>query len=185
MLEKEVKILLSIQEYERLFSIFDFEEPFIQTNYYYENSKSAIKNVTIRIREKNDKYKLQVKIPKNIEGSIHIKEEYEEDIDKVYETIDKEILKQATEIDFEDDLLLIGKLVTKRLVCNKYDDVVIALDANKYLDVKDYELEIEYCNEYPQYIMDILKEHDIKINDLVLGKNNRFNKRLRTIQKHG
>jgi len=185
MLEKEVKILLSIQEYERLFSIFDFEEPFIQTNYYYENSKSAINNVTIRIREKNDKYKLQVKIPKNIEGSIHIKEEYEEDIDKVYETIDKEILKQATEIDFEDDLLLIGKLVTKRLVCNKYDDVVIALDANKYLDVKDYELEIEYCNEYPQYIMDILKEHDIKINDLVLGKNNRFNKRLRTIQKHG
>lgn len=185
MLEKEVKILLSIQEYERLFSIFDFEEPFIQTNYYYENSKSAINNITIRIREKNDKYKLQVKIPKNIEGSIHIKEEYEEDIDKVYETIDKEILKQATEIDFEDDLLLIGKLVTKRLVCNKYDDVVIALDANKYLDVKDYELEIEYCNEYPQYIMDILKEHDIKINDLVLGKNNRFNKRLRTIQKHG
>ena len=185
MLEKEVKILLSIQEYERLFSIFDFEEPFIQTNYYYEDSKSAINNVTIRIREKNDKYKLQVKIPKNIEGSIHIKEEYEEDIDKVYETIDKEILKQATEIDFEDDLLLIGKLVTKRLVCNKYDDVVIALDANKYLDVKDYELEIEYCNEYPQYIMDILKEHDIKINDLVLGKNNRFNKRLRTIQKHG
>lgn len=80
---------------------------------------------------------------------------------------------------------MIGKLVTKRLVCNKYDDVVIALDANKYLDVKDYELEIEYCNEYPQYIMDILKEHDIKINDLVLGKNNRFNKRLRTIQKHG
>ena len=62
---------------------------------------------------------------------------------------------------------------------------MIALDANKYLDVKDYELEIEYCNEYPQYIMDILKEHDIKINDLVLGKNNRFNKRLRTIQKHG
>ena len=50
MLEKEVKILLSIQEYERLFSIFDFEEPFIQTNYYYENSKSAINNVTIRIR---------------------------------------------------------------------------------------------------------------------------------------
>lgn len=52
MLEKEIKILLSIQEYEELLNIFDFEEPFIQTNYYYGSSKGAIDDVTIRIRQK-------------------------------------------------------------------------------------------------------------------------------------
>lgn len=86
--------------------------------------------------------------------------------------------------NFEDDLLLIGKLVTKRAICNKYDDVEIALDANEYLDVKDYELEIEYCNECPQYIMDILNDHNIKISDRVLGKNKRFNKRLKMIKEN-
>ena len=60
----------------------------------------------------------------------------------------------------------------------KYKGVEIALDKNEYLDVTDYELEIEYENEYPQYILDMLKEYNIKIHSNTSGKNKRFRKRL-------
>ncbi|MBS5620732.1 CYTH domain-containing protein [Eubacterium sp.] len=178
MLEKEIKILLSVKEYNELFNIFEFEKPFIQTNYYYGNREDVIDDVTIRIRQKNDILRLQVKIPQYINGSIHIKEEYEEEIDAVYDVIDKKILKKVTERNFENDLPLIGKLVTKRAICKKYKGVEIALDKNEYLDVTDYELEIEYENEYPQYILDMLKEYNIKIHSNTSGKNKRFRKRL-------
>ena len=133
MLEKEIKILLSVKEYNELFNIFEFEKPFIQTNYYYGNREDVI---------------------------------------------DKKILKKVTERNFENDLPLIGKLVTKRAICKKYKGVEIALDKNEYLDVTDYELEIEYENEYPQYILDMLKEYNIKIHSNTSGKNKRFRKRL-------
>lgn len=183
MLEKEIKILLSNKEYEKLFDIFDFERPFTQTNYYYENSKSAIDKITVRIRQKKDALKLQVKIPKAIDGSLHIKKEYEKEVDEVSDVIDKETLKQLTGIDYEENLYLIGKLVTKRAICNKYNGVEIALDENEYFDQKDYEIEIEYSDGYPQRIVDIIQKQNIKINREISGKNERFRKRLECLKK--
>lgn len=166
-----------------MFDIFDFERPFTQTNYYYENSKSAIDKITVRIRQKKDALKLQVKIPKAIDGSLHIKKEYEKEVDEVSDVIDKETLKQLTGIDYEENLYLIGKLVTKRAICNKYNGVEIALDENEFFDQKDYEIEIEYSDGYPQRIVDIIQKQNIKINREISGENERFRKRLECLKK--
>lgn len=62
--EKEIKILLSKEEYNRVAALFRWDKEFTQTNYYYGNNETVDSdNTTIRVREKEGKFFLQVKIP--------------------------------------------------------------------------------------------------------------------------
>lgn len=45
---------------------------------------------TIRIREKNEKYKQQVKVPQFVDNCIHVKEEYDQIIDEIPNYLAKE-----------------------------------------------------------------------------------------------
>lgn len=51
MIEKEIKILLSQNQYKKILDTFNFEEEFIQTNNYYLCEGTSF-DATIRIREK-------------------------------------------------------------------------------------------------------------------------------------
>lgn len=180
MIEKEVKVLLGEDEFKRVLDYFDWEFPFEQINYYYGVDKAIEDDITIRIREKNG-YKLQVKVPKQIEGSLHIKEEYEESVDNVYSVIEKSRLEKLTGYKFDTDKKLLGKLVTVRRLSKTYPNVEIALDENYYLGYKDYEIEIEYLGDYPSKVVQTLKKLNINVEVKAIGKNRRFNEKLREL----
>ena len=181
LIEKEIKIILTNEQYEYLMNTFDWEPVFEQINHYYGSNIYSDSNITIRIRENNG-YKLQVKIPKSIEGSLHIKEEYEIKVDGICSKINRKTLQNLTGYSFDEDKELLGELITKRRICNAYKDIQIALDENDYLEIKDYEIEIEYINEYPKVIIEKLKALDIDISKEVKGKHSRFIERLKLIK---
>ena len=180
MLEKEIKVLIDYNMYNDLIKKFDFEEPYTQTNYYYSNGV-VDSNMTIRVREIDGEMKLQVKNPKYISGSLHIKEEHECQITNIPDSISKSAINELIGLEIPEDLNCIGKLITERRICNKFDSVEIAIDINKYLDITDYELEIEYRNEYPNDLIDTIKKMGICLSEDVKGKNTRFNHRLKEV----
>lgn len=176
MIEKEIKVLLSEKQYNKLKDCFEWEDGFTQINYYYESNDG----ITIRIREQ-DNLKLQVKIPRQIKSSLHIKDEYEMQIDKIYEIISSELLKKITNYEFGYDRKIIGKLKTERKICRKYRNVEICLDKNDYLDMVDYEIEVEYTNDYPVEVIEKIKKLGINCEEYSRGKNKRFLQRLENI----
>ena len=172
-LEKEIKILLDEKQYLEVMNYFDFEE---RVKRLSRDGLVAIvsNNITIRIREKLGKLKLQFKVPQKIEGSLHVKEEYEQNVDEVSDYISKDEIYGTCGFFCKDDAKLLGNLKTIRRICNKYQYVEIALDKNSYFDVVDYEIEIEYIGEFPQHILDELEKINIYSGKEVSGKNKRF-----------
>lgn len=181
--EKEIKLLLTKVEYERIRSLFAFETPYVQTNYYYGH-ENLDPRITIRIRKKND-LKLQIKIPVRINGTLHIKEEYEGTVDEIYDILPFEKVRNIYDVGVDSDLYLLGSLCTNRRICTLFPNVEIALDQNRYLGKIDYELEIEYKGDYPIQVTDILEKEKIFLKGNTKGKKTRFMEELRKGEESG
>ena len=88
--------------------------------------------LTVRVRQNGDNYKLQIKKPVVYDEALHIKEEYERDIKDLPDKILGEQLKDILGMDFPDFYML-GKLETQRKVFYPNRDVEISLDMSTYL----------------------------------------------------
>lgn len=174
--EKEIKILLNEEEYNKILNFFVWNKEYTQNNYYYGNLKetSAKSANTIRIREKKGKIFLQVKIRKVERGSLHIQEEYERELEDIPSVVSKLELKELTEYDFPSDVYLLGVLSTTRRECCLFPDIIICLDKNNYFEMEDYEVEIEFTQYYPSQVIGVLKEIGIITNRKARGKYTRF-----------
>lgn len=180
MIEKEIKILLTKAQYQQVEKLFYWDKDYLQTNHYYNDPDNLKENQgnTIRVREKAGEFRLQVKAFISKEGNLHIMREYEKKVDKLHEVITSTDLEDLTGMKFSN-LHCIGSLATQRKECNTYEGVTICLDKNTYLDIEDYELELEYTGDYPEYLLVKLKENGIYTGaeEDVDGKNIRFTKR--------
>ena len=175
MIEKELKVILSEEQYETIKAIFHWDTDVCQTNYYYRDTEDLSENngITIRIREKQGRYLLQVKVPVSEQGSLHIKKEFEKEVKGIADTISGSDLTELTELTFSD-AHFVGELVTQRRTCNAYEGIEICLDRSCYFGQTDYELEIEYTQEYPREVVQILTEAGIHFEHAVVGKYSRF-----------
>lgn len=179
--EKEIKILLSKEEYNRVAALFRWDKEFTQTNYYYGNNETVDSdNTTIRVREKEGKFFLQVKIPEQKKGSLHIKKEYEEQVSNIPGYISRLELERLTGQIFNKDVILLGKLITIRRESQLSNDILICLDKNGYLNNTDYEIEMEFNKEYPHEIINMLEKLGIKTNKEIMGKFSRFIKKYKS-----
>lgn len=170
MLERELKALLDVNQYELLLDLFEWNDKNTQINYYY--AKKDIKNeITIRIRAKNNKYVLQIKVA--IPNSYTDKIEFEKEVTHVLPSIDSNTIKSISNIVYKD-VYLIGALVTQRNTLFWSKGVTVYLDRNEYLGMVDYELEIEYENHLPIDLRELLAEKNIVFNEKPLGKYSRF-----------
>lgn len=181
MIEKEMKILLDEQQYEELYGKFVWEEKRIQVNHYYvDDELMKSKDITIRVREYNDNYLLQIKIPLKEEGSTHIKKEIEVILDSVPDVINGEYLTNLCGIEFQD-VKKVGCLITERNICNWNAENEISLDKNCYLGYEDFEIEIEYLNTIDIKLFEILNECQINTDGSVKGKCRRFFERYKIV----
>lgn len=183
MLEKEIKILLSKEQYDQVEGLFSWDKDYLQSNYYFIDLEKFKKSRgfgamcnTVRIREKGNEFRLQVKAFVSKQGNLHIMREFEKKVDKVNEVVYSAELEDLTGMKF-NDLDSIGKLVTHRKECNEYKGITICLDKNNYLGLEDYELELEYNGDYPDFLVDKLEESGIYTGgEEVDGKYIRFTK---------
>ena len=171
-IEKEIKIALSNEQYKEVERLFVWSETVEQTNYYYIASGNT-GMTSIRVREIDSRFYLQVKAPVSEEGALHIKKEFEKILDSVPEVISSEELSELTGGKLPDARLA-GSLHTCRRLCRDFVGVEICLDKSDYLGRTDYELELEYTGEYPSALIDKLEHNGVRADGVVAGKYARF-----------
>lgn len=163
MIETEKKIILTYEEYLAvIMKMCKYAEPVIQTNYYFdtENLTMNRKGITCRIRFKNGKYTAEIKS--------HEKESRYRSIENILFRSDKFDETYFNKIG----LYLQGSLVTERIPLYKDEFCEMVIDRNIYLGITDYELEIEYkenyerCAERILYVIAKLLFDDGKISSI-------------------
>ena len=179
MIEKEIerKYILSEDKYKSIIDLLSSEYKFdkvTQINYYYDTIDFQLfkNDETLRVRQKNDKLKLEYKYGKKIKDSIRTCLEFSKDIG----ALPKKIHNSKS----EDEYFNIGILVTER-IDYKILDYIISLDKNYYLGYIDYEIEIESQNDFS--LPDILCSINIVFSKNPKGKYTRFIKRLISSEK--
>lgn len=181
MLEKEIKLMLTEEEYHRLATEFDFSSEVCQVNHYFTCPECAKKRISVRVREVGGKALLQVKLPAGGgSGALMVREERERELSEVPDRLPAEVLDEICGIRAE--AVRIGSLATLRKLCYEYEGVELALDKNEYLGITDYEAEAEYTGEYPAAVIDRIAALGIDTEKEAFGKYSRFCKRLEALR---
>lgn len=174
MVEKEYKTLLSFEQFERIKALFHWDVDSTQTNYYYDTTDRYCfqKNITVRIRRKNEKYFLQVKIPISKKNGLNIKQEFQKELFELKEYISSYELFSLTSMKFPK-LYRVGYLTTHRLeyYC---EGTIVCLDINTYNNITDYELEVEFVDYADTSVMNIICDLGVSFDANSIGKFSRF-----------
>lgn len=173
MIENEFKIMLTKEQYEKLLSEYDFSTV-TQTNHYYDTDRLEMseRHITVRVRELDGKFFLQMKLPTGRELS---RVELSRELDGLPERLSGELLKTLANEDFPA-LKRLGSLTTTRSI-RKFDGGEIDLDRSEYFGKVDHEVEIEFTDEQAasEVLNEITKTLGIKPDSNVCtGKIRRF-----------
>lgn len=146
--EIEYKFLVSEEEFNQFLVHFDTQGNNavrkIQINYYYDADDNMLnkKDVTVRVRQEQDKLKCQIKKHTNTSMALFFSDEYCGCLERLPKVLRVE--------GIHEELLLKGSLVTERReikfgVCGK-----LCFDISMYLGTIDYEIEVEYTERDKQ-----------------------------------
>lgn len=167
--EHELKMMLTKDEHHFLLHFFDklMVESGLQTNYYYDTRDEVMRkrNVTVRVRQKNNKLIGTVK--RHLDRDNCSTEEHFR-----VDTLPRVIMWDGV------PLWLKGSLQTERKVFKVCDGIILMLDLNRYLGAFDYELEIEYSESLRKQAEGILMLIGSMVGKLVsnevISKSERF-----------
>lgn len=173
MIENEFKIMLDLEQYEKLLALYEWDETVVQTNYYYDSADLALSklHITCRVREINGRFFLQTKFPA---ANKYSRVELEKPLDALPETIDE--LPRPQGLSALPTVKRLGKLVTKRSV-KRFNGGEIDLDRSGYFGKTDYEVEIEFTDEQNarKILAELAEKLDIKpSSEVCTGKVRRF-----------
>lgn len=172
-LEIETKALISEKEYNHILSSCD-NKSYIQANYYIDDKNFSLsKQYGLRIRFKNNKYELTLKISAE-EGKLEINQNITENDFLNYKNNHifpiGEVKNKLSELNIEiNSLFIFGEIITTRTDIN-YNGSLISVDKSTYSNVTDYEVECESTSliKANNDLKSFLKEKDVdfKINHL-------------------
>ena len=145
MIENEFKLMLTKEQYERIFREFSWDEEILQTNHYFDTENLSLSEwrITVRVREIEGEFFLQMKLPTDREFA---RVELEQKLDGLPENIWGPALSAFSGVDGLPSVKRLGRLFTKRLV-KRFSGAEIDLDMSEYFDKRDYEAEIEFTDE--------------------------------------
>ena len=143
--ETEYKFLVNREQFDKYFAFFIKKygkaTTRLQINYYYDTEENTLnkKNVTVRVRQKDNGLKLQIKRHINKYEALFSSDEYFGDLASLPKTIKLNEIKEH--------LILKGSLVTERRTINFGGGGELCFDYNVYLGESDYEIEVEYSEQ--------------------------------------
>lgn len=85
-IEREIKISLTKEQYNTAEKLFQWSKIIEQTNFYYIPQRDS-GMTSIRVRQIGDKYFLQLKAPISENGALHVKKEFERELDSLPEKL--------------------------------------------------------------------------------------------------
>lgn len=173
-IENEFKIMLTKEQYEKIVGAFSWDKTILQTNNYYdtEDLRLSHRRITVRVREVDEDFLLQLKLPT---GKVFSRVELTKKLIRLPELIHGELLSEMTGEPMPD-VKRMGKLFTKRLV-KRFKGGEIDLDMSEYFDIRDFEAEVEFTDENAgREILEKLRELIGDTSDSVVckGKITRF-----------
>lgn len=142
--ERELKIMLTQDQFESLLNSYDFPITIRQTNTYYDTVDHRVKkmNGALRLRKIEDRTIFTLK--KRIDPITLIELEKDVDTDDLRSIEDPEILDWLKQYGISKERVApIVQFSTIRHILNT-KDAQICLDENKFEHSMDYELEYEY-----------------------------------------
>ncbi len=146
MIENEFKVMLSEEQYIKIYSMYGWDKEYTQKNYYFDTEDFSLSNshITCRVRLLEGVYYLQMKLPN---GADYSRTELEQKLgDALPYKLSSAELCRLTGWDDLPDVRLIGELATMRSV-KIFKGAEIDLDKSRYFGKMDYELEIEFTDE--------------------------------------
>jgi uncharacterized protein YjbK len=150
MLEKEYKAIIGKEKFSRLQSFFRDQgikgSKILQANYYYDSPSFELfsRHATLRVRQIDADLQVEYKCKVLVSSGINHSEEMSKKIEAVPQQIDLSIL----DIDrVNGKYQMLGCLTTLRENFD-FNGCLISLDKSIYLGTVDYELEIEYENNF-------------------------------------
>lgn len=176
MIEKEYKVLISEEQYQKIYEWGREWNVNSQINFYYYdlNRKAVDEGLTIRVRSMAKGLFFQIKQTISKIGALSETNEYQKSIVTVPYIITKEQICAVSGIVFED-VYLDGWLYTERRCCRRFEGIEIALDKNIYCDTEDLELEIEFIDERNvPYILSEIKKFGVDFSYSTAGKFTRY-----------
>ncbi len=147
--ERELKIILTQDQFEKILHSYDFEEPVTQINTYYDTADESLKKEksALRIRQIGDQNILTVKKPKDE----ITKYEYEFPVSENSITIDDLLPSEKDHlsaiISTDEPYYPTVTFMTTRYNL-KTPHAVISLDQTEFRNSTDYELEYEYLDNH-------------------------------------
>lgn len=183
MKEFEYKLFLSRDDYQSLTNYLVQKYKYCnknQINYYYDTKDNLFhkNDITIRMRQIEDKLNLEVKV--SIKRDKNLSEKHE--INRIVSNL-KEVNDKIRELDLlnntysNTDIKMFGTLITDRINFIVNDYISIDLDKSYYLGKVDYELELEFKPEYQEYAESLFNHLSLKVTKCLRspgGKRERF-----------
>lgn len=146
-MERELKCLVTKNQYEIIVKSYDFSNPWIQENYYYDTPSNQVKSqgAAMRIRIIGDKKIFTLKTKKD--EVTHYEYEEEIDTDSITDIKDEEVLEWISKLNLTEPLVQTLSTKTKRQIC-RLENAELCADENWFGDVIDYEIEYEYTKDH-------------------------------------
>ena len=142
-IERELKVLITKEIFNKILISYDFHNPITQTNTYYDDDQHSIKNQkgAMRIRTIGEKNIFTLKIKKD--DYTHYEYEKEINTNKIEDIKDPEILRWKNQFNIPENVNKIAEFTTKRYTY-EFENGELCLDETKYPNHTDYEIEYEY-----------------------------------------
>lgn len=145
-IEKEYKVLLTNEQFDKLRLGYENLQFQTQINTYYDSSNLDVrkKKGAMRIRTINDTFIFTLKLHRN--GDVY---EYETLVneDSCAALLQQDVQQLLQEHGITKDLHRVTQLVTKRAVVDT-GDAEICFDISTYNGITDYEIEYEYKHDH-------------------------------------
>ena len=175
MIENEFKIMLTNEQYERLYREFSWDREILQTNHYFDTKELSLSEwrITVRVREIEGEFFLQMKLPTDRE---YARVELEQKLDGLPENIWGAALSAFSGVDGLPSVKRLGRLFTKRSV-KRFKGAELDLDLSEYFDRRDFEAEIEFTDENEaRVLLEKIREiiGDNSEQEVCTGKIHRF-----------
>lgn len=146
-IERELKILVNKESFEKLLKTYPFNKPIVQTNTYYDTEDGYIKKQkgAMRIRTIKDKKIFTLKIRKD--EITHNEYEKEINVNTIQEIDDEEILNWLQMYNIPKKVHKIVSFITQRRTYD-FENGQLCADITSYENHIDYEIEYEYTENH-------------------------------------
>jgi uncharacterized protein YjbK len=162
-IERELKLLIDEEVYNKLLHSYDFQNPITQTNTYFDTKNQDVKKQhnAVRIRMIQDKKIFTLKIRKD--EYTHYEFEKEINTENIDDINDTEILNWFDQYQIPKNLDPTVSFTTLRYVY-KFEHGELCLDKTDYKNHTDYEIEYEYTSDHDgiHFFNSILEKYDLK-----------------------